>query len=492
VGVTRRFPSRFWLRVALSVLGLAIVLGLYGWFVARYLDGTELNADEGYYAVAARSVLEGKLPYRDFGYTQMPLLPYVNGLAMRVVGFGVIEQRAVNATWAGLGLLVLVLALRMRLGRLEPGIVAAFTVVASPNWISFQVMGKSYGAAGFFLACSAAAVLVRGPIPRRAVALAVAATLAVGCRLSSGPVVVLLGLSLLLEARGWRMRLLAAGLPVALGALALLPFLLAAPENAIFYTWTYHMQSTFMRRSLAQALEWWKTAPAAILVLATGLFGLPVLARRRMWTEALLLLAGVAGIVLPMIPQSAYGEYVNPALPLASSAGMLAFWSVGEAQGNPFRHVAWVLPALVLFQTLPDVVPGRTSASLDRAAAYLRAEVPAGPILTPVPMVAIEAGRAVIPGTEMGMFAAMGPQDRPLAKRLRLTTLPDLARVVEARQAAAVVKMPGAAVWNFRWQVPTLHRQPPGAYSRFEQALAKNYELGRRAGNLEILVPRED
>ncbi|MDD5307584.1 MAG: hypothetical protein PHU25_09730 [Deltaproteobacteria bacterium] len=489
--MTGRFPPRFWLRVALSVLGLAIVFGVYGRFVAQDLDGTALNADEGYYAVAARSVLEGKMPYRDFGYTQMPLLPYVNGLAMRVVGFGVLEQRAVNATWAGLGLLALILALRQRLGRLEPGIVAAFTVAASPNWIAFQTIGKSYGAAGFFLACSAAAVLVRGPVLARAGALAVAATLAVGCRLSSGPVVVLLGAALFFEARGWREKLIAAGLPIGVGVLSLAPFVLAAPENALFYTWSFHMESTMVRRSLAQALEWWKTAPAAILVLATGLFGLPLLVRRRMWTEALFLLAAVAGLALPMVPTSAYGEYVTPALPLASSAGMLAFWSTGEAQGNPFRHVAWILPALVLFHPLPESAPGRTSSSMRDVAKYLREEVPKGPILTPLPMVAVEAGRPVIAGTEMGMFAAMGPQDRDLARRLKLTTILDLVRIVEARQPVAVVKLSGSSVWNFRWQVPTLHRQPNGVYARFKQALAKNYELDHRAGNLEILVPRE-
>lgn len=38
-----------------------------------------VDADEGFYAYAARSVMHGALPYSDFFYTQMPALPYVYG-----------------------------------------------------------------------------------------------------------------------------------------------------------------------------------------------------------------------------------------------------------------------------------------------------------------------------------------------------------------------------------------------------------------------------
>jgi hypothetical protein len=58
-----------------------------------------MNSDEGFYAIAARSVWQGDLPYRDFGHTQMPLLPYINGLMMQFTGFGLFEQRAINGLW---------------------------------------------------------------------------------------------------------------------------------------------------------------------------------------------------------------------------------------------------------------------------------------------------------------------------------------------------------------------------------------------------------
>ena len=55
---------------ALSVFAF-VVLGA----AAVWMGG--LNQDEGWYLYAANLVAEGKVPYRDFFYTQGPLLPFV-------------------------------------------------------------------------------------------------------------------------------------------------------------------------------------------------------------------------------------------------------------------------------------------------------------------------------------------------------------------------------------------------------------------------------
>ena len=44
------------------------------------------NRDEGWYLYASRLVYEGKIPYKDFPYFQMPLLPYVYGLPQLLFG----------------------------------------------------------------------------------------------------------------------------------------------------------------------------------------------------------------------------------------------------------------------------------------------------------------------------------------------------------------------------------------------------------------------
>ena len=55
---------------AVALFSALVLCAVALWFGA-------LNQDEGWYLYAARMVSEGKLPYRDFSYTQGPLMPVV-------------------------------------------------------------------------------------------------------------------------------------------------------------------------------------------------------------------------------------------------------------------------------------------------------------------------------------------------------------------------------------------------------------------------------
>src|SRR5271166_6447851 len=73
-------------------------------FVGRYRF---IGADEGFYALASRLVLEHKVPYLDFFYQQSPLLPYVYGLWMKLFGISWFSARSLSATLTAiLGLLI--------------------------------------------------------------------------------------------------------------------------------------------------------------------------------------------------------------------------------------------------------------------------------------------------------------------------------------------------------------------------------------------------
>ena len=57
---------------------------LLAWLAAALLAAVNvwfgpLNADEGWYLLAAQNVSRGMVPYRDFLYTQGPVLPFVYG-----------------------------------------------------------------------------------------------------------------------------------------------------------------------------------------------------------------------------------------------------------------------------------------------------------------------------------------------------------------------------------------------------------------------------
>jgi 4-amino-4-deoxy-L-arabinose transferase-like glycosyltransferase len=88
--------------------------------LVRLADG-----DEGAYLFAAKLVAEGKRPYFDFSYPQMPLLPYLYGAWMTLFGASWWSGRALSAIFAvALGLAVF-RHVRSELGRYDLANVAA-------------------------------------------------------------------------------------------------------------------------------------------------------------------------------------------------------------------------------------------------------------------------------------------------------------------------------------------------------------------------------
>lgn len=115
----------------------------------------ELNQDEGWYLYAAKQMTEGQLPYRDFAFTQPPMLPLVYSWAYGwVERFGLLGGRAVTWVFGALGLLSAVW-LAMRAGprkaqRLTAGL--CFIFIAMNVYQSyFTTVVKTYALAGMFL-----------------------------------------------------------------------------------------------------------------------------------------------------------------------------------------------------------------------------------------------------------------------------------------------------------------------------------------------------
>jgi len=83
-----------------------IIMGQGAFFI--YLACNRLIArDEGFYLLASKLVATGQVPYLDFFYPQMPLLPYVYGTWMKVFGFEWHSGRMLSAVLSTLlGLLL--------------------------------------------------------------------------------------------------------------------------------------------------------------------------------------------------------------------------------------------------------------------------------------------------------------------------------------------------------------------------------------------------
>ncbi|MDX6423441.1 MAG: hypothetical protein QOI67_912 [Gaiellaceae bacterium] len=97
-----------WLWLPVALLPALILAPLA---VLRFVD-----VDEGSYAAASALALDGVVPYRDFLYTQTPLLPYVYGAWAEVVGEHWLAIRALSLAFGLVTALLLTRHLFVRFG----------------------------------------------------------------------------------------------------------------------------------------------------------------------------------------------------------------------------------------------------------------------------------------------------------------------------------------------------------------------------------------
>ena len=79
--------------------------------------------DEGFYALAARNVMQGMKPYRDFLYPQMPLMAYAYAGWFSIFGTSIEIGRILSATMTAAAIALVMLACHCRVG-LWPAVVA--------------------------------------------------------------------------------------------------------------------------------------------------------------------------------------------------------------------------------------------------------------------------------------------------------------------------------------------------------------------------------
>lgn len=443
--------KRPWFRLFLLAFAAAAALAAVNvWF-------GPLNQDEGWYLLAARNLSRGMMPYRDFLYTQGPVLPWVYGVFADVWSpGGVLGGRILTAL---LGLLAALffsvcagcLARRRDPAAEWPAFVLAFILLSlSPDWSYFTAIPKTYALGAFFLSLgflfATGLELALKSIPRRAPFAAAfsgacfafaAATRATLC-LAAVPV----WIALIVLARRDRARRLdwlwfAVGCAAAL-AFAYAPFLLECPENFLF-SQTYHAA-----RASAPLGEWLVLRAGFLCFLAQGypaliaaaaiLAAVAVFRTREAGGAAgpadpsrVLYLAVVAAFALLTLAHFLvpfpYADYNTPAMPLAAVALAVPLGGlVARANLRPWRVGLVALAASAAFVAASPWpmkwVDGEQHlfwfhssldsalARLRRAGRVVREQNPEGkPILAQDAYLAVEAGVPVVPGFEMGPFS---------------------------------------------------------------------------------------
>ena len=221
---------------------------LYAVLGAANLHFGDLNQDEGWYLYAARQVHDGAVPYRDFAFTQGPMLPLVYSMAQPLVDrWGVAGGRLFSLLVGFLGALAAA-ALAARVapgGRKGLAALLTFILIAGNVYQSyFTTLVKTYSLCAFFLAAGLLALSgARGRGGWLTCFLGgILLALSAGTRVSAGIAMPLAGLYLLFQRRRYGdSRWLCFGVGGALGLAALaVPFLLIAREGFLFGMFEYH------------------------------------------------------------------------------------------------------------------------------------------------------------------------------------------------------------------------------------------------------------
>jgi len=267
---------------ALAIFAFAVLAAFAVWFGG-------LNQDEGWYLYAAQLVGEGKMLYRDFAFTQGPLLPkfYKSFAWAWADGRGLLGARIFTAT-IGLGGMMLAAGLaRMLAGRRwasVAGVIAFLLLGCNLYHIYYTAIPKTYALAqlwvmvGFcllaiglaerssaiFTGGSALSTRSSGRCKAFLVGAGMALGYAAGTRLSLGILLAVCGTGLLLNVKRFGWSFLWFGLGGALTlALVYGPFLLdAGAREGLVAAQRYHaarggFDAVFTVGSLSRLVRWY-------------------------------------------------------------------------------------------------------------------------------------------------------------------------------------------------------------------------------------------
>lgn len=135
--------DRFW--------KLTIIIGLI-LFVLNSLVFIMLgraNADEGWYLYASKLVYSGQLPYRDFAFTQTPLLPFIYGIFQHLISQSIYLGRITSFIFSLLAMYLAIKTARVRGGLMAGGITALLSATFTYG-IYYQSITKTYALTSFF------------------------------------------------------------------------------------------------------------------------------------------------------------------------------------------------------------------------------------------------------------------------------------------------------------------------------------------------------
>lgn len=399
----------------LALVACAVLCGAAVW-----MGG--LNQDEGWYLYAANLVAEGQMPYRDFAYTQGPLLPFVYSTFTWVWrAGGLLGARFFTLAMGLVGVLFAAGLARRFVAddkQDETALIVFFLLSTNLYHLYYLAIPKTYALAGLFVILGFYLLTFARAHAAAALGAGLCLACAAGTRISLGALLPVVGVGLLVARRWKPLSQFCVG---GFGGLALVygPFLLDAGARAgLFAAQAYHaarggFDLTWTVGSLSRLVRWYLPV---FLVLGLGGF------RRARW----LLAAFLAVFAVQMLAPFPYEDYQVPIMGLLAVFAAVNFVSqttcpapralllvlglcFATSFGSPLLE-KWSTNGQDRFWSLKKT---KTElAQLRDVAREINALDPGGTtLLTQDLYLAIETGRKVPRGLEMGPFAILSDAD---------------------------------------------------------------------------------
>jgi len=460
----QRISNVRWMQLALvALIALAALL-----YAANMLFGT-LNQDEGWYLYAALSSHQGQMPYRDFFFTQGPVLPVVYGWLVPLwSSFGVAGGRVLTAILGMIGgVLVTLLAMCAvaRERRFTAALLAFAFIAANVYHSYFTVIPKTYALAAVLLLAGYLALVASARAGR--VWLAVLAGLllatAAGTRLSLGALLAVTGFWLLAQQKLLPMRWFWFGIGGAAGlALVYGPALVLAPEQWRFAN-SFHVGREgggllFIAGSIARCIRGY--LPLWLFGVAVAVWQIWLSRDADMTGETksaprwpqLWLLSFAAVFAVHLLSPYPYDDYQVPVMPLLAAVVAVAAARMVALEKHGALVCVVATAALLAAVSSPInqdwfmirqdrfwVVKRAPSdlAKLQQTGKWIRENSPADkPLLTQDTYLAVEAQRRVPAGFEMGPFGYFPALDDATAARLHVLNHAGLLRALRESDAS--------------------------------------------------------
>ena len=475
----------------------AVYLG----FGLMHLFFGDLHDDEGFYVNTAKLVWEGKVPYRDFYFSQPPVYPYFLGFFLKLFGANIWMGRAVSMSFGLFTMAFSTMAAHRLAGRYA-GFFCALCFAANPYLNYTFTIAKLFSGTSLWLALFALIQTLSLAKTAKHTLAAVCLVLAVGTRLSVAPVLALfLCCCGILEWRNWRLLGTVAGvttvsLAVVYGPFMAMDFEVFSKEVYFFNLPEHHGASSFWATLPGKAFSTLKlvrdymfvTAICVALLAAACGDGVKDLFARSKKSPLIAFLASGVGALFAahFVPATTFHNYHAVAFPWAAIlAGCGIASLVDGVKGKEVRRgVVLIIVTVACAAGYPRSLAWFDITSLDdtdlrkisRLADVLRTQASGdGKVWSFELSIPLAAGRDVPDRMAMGVFGFFSRYGGERGERFKVTDMDWHQRHLRNEKPQVIILRDSDFVMSHLVEVASeekLSRQ-----SVFETAMGDDYEL---------------